>query len=156
MRILVIGDSCTDFYIYGASERFCPDAPVPVLKPIRKIQSLGMAGNVKENLEALGVKVDLISNQEKINKTRYVHERTNHMFIRIDEGEDNVKRIKTQDILNINFKKYDAVIVSDYCKGFLLEEDLKFISKHHPLTFLDTKKHLNGFADDFTFIKINI
>ena len=37
----------------------------------------------------------------------------------------------------------------------LLEDDLKYISKHHPLTFLDTKKQLNGFADDFTFIKIN-
>lgn len=155
MKILVIGDSCEDFYVYGTSERFCPDAPVPVLKPIRKVKSLGMAGNVKENLEGLGVEVNLISNKEKIKKTRYVHERTNHMFIRIDEGEDNIQRWNRKELSYIDFNKFDAVIVSDYCKGFLLEEDLKYISENHPLTFLDTKKQLNGFADNFTFIKIN-
>jgi bifunctional ADP-heptose synthase (sugar kinase/adenylyltransferase) len=155
MKILVIGDSCEDFYVYGASERFCPDAPVPVLKPLRKIKSLGMAGNVKENLEELGVEVNLISNKEKIKKTRYVHERTNHMFIRIDEGEDNIQRIDLEEMISIDFSKFDAVIVSDYCKGFLSEDDLEHISNSHPLTFLDTKKQLNGFADNFTFIKIN-
>jgi len=30
MKILVIGDSCTDVFIYGDIERVCPEAPVPV------------------------------------------------------------------------------------------------------------------------------
>lgn len=152
MKVLVIGDSCEDHYIYCSSERFCPDAPVPVLNPIKKIKSLGMAGNVVDNLKSLEVNTDMISNVEKIKKIRYVHERTNHMFIRIDEGEDKINRCSFE---NINWNEYDAIVVSDYCKGFLLEEDIKFISNQHSLTFLDTKKQLGDFANNFTFIKIN-
>jgi bifunctional ADP-heptose synthase (sugar kinase/adenylyltransferase) len=155
MKILVIGDSCEDQYVYCSSHRFCPDAPVPVLNPIRKIKSLGMAGNVVDNLKELGCNVDLISNPEKINKIRYVDERTNHMFIRIDEGESSIERITKSALKHINWGEYTAVIISDYCKGFLLEEDIKYISHCHPLTFLDTKKQLKGFANNITFIKIN-
>jgi D-beta-D-heptose 7-phosphate kinase/D-beta-D-heptose 1-phosphate adenosyltransferase len=155
MKFLVIGDSCSDIYVYCSSTRFCPDAPVPVLNPIKTISSLGMAGNVADNLKGLETTVDFITNEESIKKIRYVDDRTNHMFIRIDEGESNIERISKNILENIKWEEYEAVIVSDYCKGFLLEEDLKYISQHHPLTFLDTKKQLNGFADDFTFIKIN-
>jgi len=155
MKFLVIGDSCSDIYVYCNSTRFCPDAPVPVLNPIKTISSLGMAGNVADNLKGLETTVDFITNEESIKKIRYVDDRTNHMFIRIDEGESNIERISKFTLENIKWDEYEAIIVSDYCKGFLLEEDLKYISQHHPLTFLDTKKQLNGFADDFTFIKIN-
>ena len=111
-----------------------------------------MAGNVADNLKSLGVDVNVISNFEKIKKIRYVHERTNHMFIRIDEGEDKINRCSFE---NIDWDSYDAVVISDYCKGFLIEDDIKYISEKHPLTFLDTKKKLNGFADKINFIKIN-
>ena len=47
-KILVIGDVCEDEYIYCSSNRFCPDAPVPILNPIKKVSGLGMAGNVVE------------------------------------------------------------------------------------------------------------
>jgi len=155
MKFLVIGDSCLDIYVYCTSGRFCPDAPVPVLNPVKTISSLGMAGNVVDNLKGLETEVDFITNKELIKKVRYVDDRTNHMFIRVDEGESNIKRISKSTLENIKWNEYEAVIVSDYCKGFLLEEDIKYISQKHPLTFLDTKKQLNGFADDFTFIKIN-
>ena len=36
MKILVIGDSCKDKYIYGLCERMCPEAPVPVFQPIKE------------------------------------------------------------------------------------------------------------------------
>ena len=55
MRVLVIGDSCTDVFVYGNIERICPEAPVPVFNPIRRVESGGMAKNVKSNLEALGL-----------------------------------------------------------------------------------------------------
>lgn len=154
-KFLVIGDSCFDVYVYCKSTRFCPDAPVPVLNPLKEVKSLGMAGNVVDNLKELGVDVDFITNEELIKKIRYVDDRTNHMFIRIDEGESNIERISQSTLENINWSDYSVVIVSDYCKGFLLEEDIKYISQQHPLTFLDTKKQLNGFADNFKFIKIN-
>ena len=39
MKILVIGDSCKDVFIYGKVERLSPDAPVPILIPLRKEES---------------------------------------------------------------------------------------------------------------------
>jgi bifunctional ADP-heptose synthase (sugar kinase/adenylyltransferase) len=77
------------------------------------------------------------------------------MFIRIDEGENNIKRVKPNLLEIIDWGSYDAVVISDYCKGFLTEEDIEYITKQHPLTFLDTKKTLGKFADNTAFIKIN-
>ena len=33
MKILVIGDSCHDVFVYGKCDRICPEAPVPVFTP---------------------------------------------------------------------------------------------------------------------------
>ena len=154
-KVLVIGDSCLDEYIYCTTHRFCPDAPVPILKPESFVSTLGMAGNVVDNLKALEVEVELISNANKIKKTRYVDERTNHMFVRVDEGEDDVFPIAKKSLESIKWKEYNAVIISDYCKGFIDEETIKYISNHHPLTFLDTKKQIGSYAENITYIKIN-
>jgi D-beta-D-heptose 7-phosphate kinase/D-beta-D-heptose 1-phosphate adenosyltransferase len=154
-KILVIGDSCLDEYIYCTTGRFCPDAPVPILKPESFVSALGMAGNVVDNLEALGIEVELISNANKIKKTRYVDSKTNHMFFRIDEGEDDVFPIAQKSLDSINWEDYNAVVISDYCKGFIDENTIKYISKQHPITFLDTKKQIGSWVKDITFIKIN-
>jgi len=154
-KILVIGDSCLDEYIYCTTGRFCPDAPVPILKPESFVSALGMAGNVVDNLKALDCDGWLVSNANHIKKTRYVDSRTNHMFIRVDEGEDDVFPIAKKSLEDIDFDEFDAVIISDYCKGFIDEDTIKYISKQHPLTFLDTKKTLGDYVDNISFIKIN-
>ena len=154
-KVLVIGDSCLDEYIYCTASRFCPDAPVPILKPESFVSTLGMAGNVVDNLESLEIEVELISNANKIKKTRYVDSKTNHMFFRIDEGEDDVFPIAQKSLNSINWENYNAVVISDYCKGFIDENTIKHISKQHPITFLDTKKQIGSWVKDITFIKIN-
>ena len=154
-KVLVIGDSCLDEYIYCTTSRFCPDAPVPILKPESFVSTLGMAGNVVDNLESLEIEVELISNANKIKKTRYVDSKTNHMFFRIDEGEDDVFPISQKSLENIIWEDYNAVVISDYCKGFIDENTIKHISKQHPITFLDTKKQIGSWVKDITFIKIN-
>jgi bifunctional ADP-heptose synthase (sugar kinase/adenylyltransferase) len=154
-KVLVIGDSCLDEYIYCTTNRFCPDAPVPILKPESFVSTLGMAGNVVDNLKALDIEVELISNTNKIKKTRYVDERTNHMFFRIDEGEDDVFPIAKKSLEEIIWEDYNAVIISDYCKGFIDEETISYIAEQHPITFLDTKKQIDNYAKNITFIKIN-
>ena len=55
MKILVIGDSCTDVFIYGRCERLNPEAPIPVFEPTKTVTNQGMAGNVVANLNKLGV-----------------------------------------------------------------------------------------------------
>ena len=52
LKILLIGDSCTDEYVYGTCERLNPEAPVPILKFNKKVTTKGMAWNVKKNLES--------------------------------------------------------------------------------------------------------
>lgn len=154
MKILIIGDSCKDIYVYGHCSRMCPDAPVPIMIPEYTLQYPGMAGNVVRNINALGIETDVLTNKEQIEKTRYVDSRTNHMFIRVDTGEESVARIK--DIEKINFKEYNAVVVSDYCKGFLEEDDIKYIAENSNCTFLDTKKIIKDtFVNKVDFIKIN-
>jgi len=152
-RVLVIGDSCTDIYVYGSCTRLCPDAPVPVFMPKFKKENKGMAGNVYENLLSLQVKADLVTNEGSVEKARYVEQHTNHMIVRIDSGEEKIERIR--NLYAIEFEKYDAIVISDYNKGFLTQEDIEFIGTQHSLVFMDTKKILGEWAQHITFIKIN-
>ena len=72
MKILVIGDSCKDIFIYGKVKRLAPEAPVPVFNPIEEKINDGMAKNVSNNIEALGVEVLVATNHNTIRKIRYV------------------------------------------------------------------------------------
>ena len=155
MRILVIGDSCDDIFRYGRVDRLAPEAPVPVIIPERETITPGMAGNVVRNIEALGHKVDFITNRTQIRKIRYICSKYNYLLLRVDENDKCENIWETHDAEGIEWDKYDAVIISDYCKGFLNEDDIEFISKQHPLTFLDSKKLLGDWAHNISFIKIN-
>ena len=158
-KVLVIGDSCTDIFRYGKVERLSPEAPVPVFNPTSETQNGGMAKNVVSNLEALGCQVDLISNPNDIKKIRYVDDKSNQIILRVDEHDycEPVDRKYVNTF--VCGKKYDAVIISDYNKGFLSEENIKFFSSIEEIwdapTFLDTKKFLGQWCEYFDFIKIN-
>ena len=69
-NILIVGDSCTDRFIYGKIDRICPEAPVPVFNPITQNENGGMAKNVAANLESMGAEGTLITNTNEIIKTR--------------------------------------------------------------------------------------
>jgi bifunctional ADP-heptose synthase (sugar kinase/adenylyltransferase) len=86
LKILVIGDSCTDIYNYGTCDRISPEAPVPVLRTTFKEEKPGMALNVQKNLEALGHKTMIITNPETIKKERFVDQRTMQHLLRVDSG----------------------------------------------------------------------
>ena len=60
-KILVIGDLMIDFYLLGTSERISPESPVPIIDIHNEKTLLGGAGNVINNLKALGSKIDVIS-----------------------------------------------------------------------------------------------
>jgi D-beta-D-heptose 7-phosphate kinase/D-beta-D-heptose 1-phosphate adenosyltransferase len=154
MKILVIGDSCTDIFRYGKVERLAPEAPVPVIVPTSETSSPGMAGNVVRNLEALGAEVDFITNRVEIKKIRYVCSKYNHLLLRVDEN-DGCEPLSESIIGDVSWSDYDAVVISDYCKGFVHELDIEYISKQHPLVFLDTKKILGKYAHNVNCIKIN-
>ena len=158
LKILVIGESCTDKFIYCRVDRLSPEAPVPVLTPVKTVKNSGMAGNVISNLKALEPShyTMLMGQTEVITKTRYVEEKSNHMFFRLDEGETTITPLKwTLDFETI-LKDSDIVIVSDYNKGFLDDNHLWTIGHLAKLSILDTKRKLSqDVANKYSFIKLN-
>ncbi len=57
LKVLVIGDLMLDEYLWGRVDRISPEAPVPVVAVERESHTLGGAGNVINNLSAMGGKV---------------------------------------------------------------------------------------------------
>src|ERR1700749_3126030 len=55
--ILVIGDLSIDHYVWGTATRLSPEAPVPIVNVKKETTTLGGAGNVVQNLVALGAHV---------------------------------------------------------------------------------------------------
>lgn len=157
-KILIIGEQCIDKFIYCEVNRLSPEAPVPVLNPVITTTNKGMAGNVYENICALDeeANVSLIYQDEDITKTRYVDIKSNHMFFRVDTGEDKIDKFTTSPKVEASIKEADVVIVSDYNKGFLDTTSLWNIGHLAKLSILDTKRKLTpDVANKFSFIKLN-
>lgn len=153
-KILVVGESCMDIFIYGDTPRLSPEGPAPVFIPTQERYNGGMASNVESNLISLGCEVDLITNTSSITKTRYVHESSNTLLLRVDEG-DVVKQVEDSKLKNVDYWEYNMVVISDYNKGFLTEEDIAYIAYKHPNVICDTKKKLGDWCKDLRFIKLN-
>lgn len=152
-KILLVGDACLDVYHYGVCERMSPEAPVPVFKKLREEARLGMSHNVRLNLESFGLKVVHFCNQERVVKHRFIEDRYSQQIFRYDEGENK----KLSPMNPTMSDEYDAVVVSDYNKGFVTEESfqtlLESLDSSVPI-FVDSKKQdLSLFKD--CFIKIN-
>ena len=156
-KILVIGESCKDIFIYGVSNRLAPEAPAPVFTEVSRTENPGMAMNVKRNVNAFDVKCDIWTNQnwEEITKTRYIDDRTNHMFLRVDSNDRSFGRLEIGNDKLSEVSDYDIVIISDYNKGFLSNEDIVKISKNNRFTLLDSKRMLGEWCRDIKYIKIN-
>ena len=163
-RVLVVGDSCKDVFIYGDINRLTPEAPVPVFNPIRETSNDGMAKNVANNVEALKSQIFTITNPNSIKKIRYVDKKSNQLVLRVDEHDycdridnDLLGKIKNNKchLPILGETKFDAVIVSDYCKGFLTEDDIKWICDNNKNVFVDTKKKLGEWIESVTYLKIN-
>ncbi len=148
-KVLLIGDSCIDRYVYGVVDRISPEAPVPVLKWEREETTGGMAWNVYYNLLSFGINVSIITNEEKPIKTRYVDLKSNQQIMRLDE-KDEVSDFGYA----LPDNEYDALVISDYNKGFISSEMLnRLVNWFDGPVFVDTKKPMVPPAK--AFIKIN-
>ena len=152
-KILVIGDSCKDVFVYCHAQRLAPDLPIPILDVIDESENPGMAANVARNIRAIYENCDLITNEgwEHVTKTRYMHGKTNHAFIRIDSKHPTL----SADASTLPLSEYDVIAISDYNKGFLTEADIASICERHPCVFIDTKKPIGSWANKAAFFKIN-
>ena len=147
-NILVFGDVMLDRYISGSVDRVSPEAPVPVLKPIKEEIRLGGAANVALNLSSLGSKVSLIgisgkdsssaqifnllkenkikngiikSNLPTITKLRLLSSK--QQLLRVDSEEEFTKEdwnsAKKRFDKSIALNSNNLLIISDYGKGTL-------------------------------------
>jgi D-beta-D-heptose 7-phosphate kinase/D-beta-D-heptose 1-phosphate adenosyltransferase len=149
-NVLLIGDSCIDEYVYGICSRLNPEAPVPVLDYLRTEMKPGMAANVYENLKAFNLNVKFITNKEKITKTRFIEDKYNHQLLRVDKHEPLLP------LETLSFKdEFDAIVISDYNKGFISKERLfEIVESANCPVFIDTKKRI--VPDKVNcFIKVN-
>ena len=155
-QILVVGDLCTDRYVWGSSSRLSPEAPVPILQIENQTESFGMAGNVVSMVHALGGEARLYA-RHCGTKTRYMASvlgRDYRQVLRIDSDRspayirdapclvpcgltspaylppDNDVSWVTKEV-----GRCDACIVSDYDKGFchaeLIEALIQCCAERH-------------------------
>jgi D-beta-D-heptose 7-phosphate kinase / D-beta-D-heptose 1-phosphate adenosyltransferase len=163
-KIVLIGDICEDIYIKCNATRLAPEVPVPCVTPIEKVLIDGMAANVYANLVGLGFNEKNIIFRfpsSSITKTRYVDKTTGHVFLRVDEGEPIKKDLAFNKALldDLPWDEIQAVIISDYCKGYLNERSLwdiiRTANNNGVLTFVDTKLPLGEWSKGVDYIKIN-
>lgn len=138
LKIILIGDTCIDEYQFGTVDRISPEAPVPVFVPKHTDIKSGMGSNVKENLVALGLNVSsFLGDPSK--KKRLIDVKSKQQLMRID---DDVKSHPCQLEYVAEFiTDSDAIVISDYAKGFITEDFIKGIRQQYtgPI-FVDTKK----------------
>jgi len=149
-KILLLGDTCTDKYVYGTVDRLSPEAPVPIFVPKYEENRRGMAGNVEENLKILGCDVSLLT-LEGGTKTRFIDSRSNQQIMRLDQ---DAKGGPIELVVGIP-AIYDAVVISDYNKGCISYELVEqVLQQFRGPVFIDTKKtDLARFEG--AFVKIN-
>lgn len=153
--VLVIGDSCEDEYIYGDCSRLNPEGPIPVLDKTSTEVKAGMAANVNANLKSLGIRTNLITQKETIKKTRFVDRKSNYQLLRVDSTPEVTPLSAPQVKMAFMHCRYDALVISDYNKGFLTTQAMRTICTYFrgPI-FIDTKK-TRLFQQSNVFYKIN-
>lgn len=157
-KIALIGETCVDQYVFGTCERICPEAAAICFTSNGNItENSGMSGNVKANLLSINPTLDIdhITCSNLIIKKRFIDTKYNTIVFR----EDINDRSTSIKLKNINIKQYDYIIISDYCKGFLNDQDIIHISNNksnEAKIFIDTKKKLYPeLVKNIDFVKIN-
>lgn len=137
-KVLLIGDNGTDVYRYGHVERISPEAPVPIFRFTHEETRAGMVGNVRNNLEALGIDVTCLSGNSST-KTRLIDNRSKQHVLRMDD--DVISRPLLFDNIDPELLKVDAIVISDYDKGYVSYTLVRDLRDHFkgPI-FVDSKK----------------
>lgn len=160
-RVLLAGDVCEDSFIWGEVTKLSAEAPVPVFVPEKAASNPGMAGNVLANILTLStdIEVDTLFPEGASTKVRHIDKRSNQHLIRLDS--DYISKPLDINIVKsvIKANKYDAVVLSDYDKGWLNSDNMGQIAdlcySNSIPTFADTKQLLSTWSNNITFVKIN-
>jgi D-beta-D-heptose 7-phosphate kinase/D-beta-D-heptose 1-phosphate adenosyltransferase len=120
-NILVVGDLMIDHYLWGSCERISPEAPVQVVDISRETTVLGGAGNVINNLNALGAKVSVCSvigddanGEELLGMLRDIDVESKNIIVQNERKTSKKSRViaVSQQVL-----RYDKESKDDISKG---------------------------------------
>tara|TARA_B110000116_G_scaffold197108_1_gene171843 strand:+ start:301 stop:1212 length:912 start_codon:yes stop_codon:yes gene_type:complete len=166
VNVLLIGDFMIDHYIIGTSNRMSPEAPVPVVIPVKEYSIPGGAGNVAMNLHSMGANVtcvgvvgndiwgekllSLLKNKGiNIDGIDIIKNHPTTLKQRIYSDGKQVARLDkekiiewTPNLLSSNLDNYDACVLSDYNKGVIKNANIST-----RILIVDPKK------DDFSLYK---
>jgi rfaE bifunctional protein kinase chain/domain len=151
-RVLVVGDVMLDRYWFGEVERISPEAPVPVVRVVKREDRLGGAANVARNIVALGAKATLVGLVGQDEAAQRMHELFSEAGIEAhliaDSAHPTTLKMrvlgKQQQLLRIDFEEkptpsllkslsdqvekilavHDVVVLSDYAKGALSQVEV--------------------------------
>jgi bifunctional ADP-heptose synthase (sugar kinase/adenylyltransferase) len=112
-----------------------------------------MASNVYENLKALGADIHLHTSFKET-KNRYIDIKSKQQLLRVDE-KNNKTDFNEIEYEYIEYDSYDAIVISDYGKGFFNRSDYEILRENFegPI-FIDTK---DTYLDHYegAIVKIN-
>lgn len=143
-NILVIGDLMLDRYLWGSADRISPEAPVPVVAVKKESETLGGAGNVANNLVALGANVTMLSvvgNDETASKVRdklvnvgvrdeliVEKGRNTSLKTRVIATHSQMLRFDVESVADISMESNEKII--DFCKKNLTDFDCLLLSDY--------------------------
>lgn len=131
MRILVVGDRIEDRYTFGEATRLCPEAPVPVIVPNRKLNSNGGAALVASQLVELGAEVVTSYGSWSFKERIFAG---SHLVCRVDNDSVGLMPISIDE-------EADVIVVSDYGKGGIERALAHKIVETELPCFVDAKHH---------------
>lgn len=117
-NILVIGDLMIDHYLWGKCERISPEAPVVVVDVQKEEYLMGGAGNVVNNLLALGANVGICSVIGDDESGEFISERLGQKGVRkegliIQKGRKTTKKSRViaqqQQIVRVDKENKDNI-----------------------------------------------
>ena len=160
-KILVIGDLLIDHYLWGSCERISPEAPVQVISVDRESTVLGGAGNVINNLKALGAEVDVISvvseckaSEELKALLKSIMVDTKHLITQKDRVTSKKSRIIAANQQVIRFDRESTDEINNKSQKAILKIFKAIVSNYDVILLSDYGKGL--FTFDLTQSLIGI
>lgn len=170
MRVLVMGDICTDINYHGEIKSISPEAPIPIFNIKSKEERMGMSANVHQNLLNAGCNSHLHAknympwNTYKMTK-KHRYFANNHYLYRIDENDTEIMHQGHQKyILGLlsTIEQNDAIILQDYNKGFFtkafIKKLIKTVKKYNPKCLIVADGHKSRSLDFYKgvdYLKLN-
>jgi len=183
-KIYILGDIILDKFTYCDIEKINPEAPCQLIKIKYSNYKLGGSSNVANNLDSLGLNIEMfgiigndnagkkikelsseISNyfiqdysKPTILKERFISENYNQQILRADYEQKYTLNEKQLTEILLKFKEITPkyTIISDYNKGFISKKLINEIKKTNTKILVDPKPENIDFYYNVFLIKPNL